>query len=233
MPISAVVRRAAVLAVCLGVLVTPPRGVAEPDPVAPAGAVAPADGSLPSGQPARVITPDGWTLALGAKDERQVTVPPLTTALSSREYLSSGIFVGSLKGPGPPAGVIEVGYEIGCGIDMSTANGVTVANSGGSAPSLTTQIPVGPGSTGGSLLPSISTPYNGVVSVGLKPGFVIVVPVVRKEFKGPNPWVMISDFHIKIDGCIGQSFVRSYATLTRVTDESDVVLSYVGTTKAI
>jgi hypothetical protein len=28
-------------------------------------------------------------------------------------------------------------------------------------------------------------------------------------------------------------FIRSYATLTRVTDESDVVLSYVGTTKAV
>jgi hypothetical protein len=60
-----------------------------------------------------------------------------------------------------------------------------------------------------------------------------VVPVIRKEFKGSNPWVMIHDFHIKIDGCVGQSFVRSYATLTRITDESDVVLSYVGSTKAV
>jgi hypothetical protein len=32
---------------------------------------------------------------------------------------------------------------------------------------------------------------------------------------------------------VGQSFIRSYATLTRVTDESDVVLSYVGVTKAV
>jgi hypothetical protein len=32
---------------------------------------------------------------------------------------------------------------------------------------------------------------------------------------------------------VGQSFIRSYATLTRVTDLSDVVLSYVGTTKAV
>ena len=63
---------------------------------------------------------------------------------------------------------------------------------------------------------------------------VIVVPVVEKEFKGPDPWVMISNFHAKIDGCVGQStFIRWYATLTRMTDESDEVPSYVGVTKAV
>ncbi|QLL10093.1 MspA family porin [Mycobacterium vicinigordonae] len=209
----------------------PPVG-AEPDVQPPPGAMPPSD-VLPPGQPAHVNTPDGWVLALGAKDERQVPVAPLTTAVSSREYLSSGIFVASLKGPGPPEGVIEVGYEIGCGIDMSTANGVTIANGAGVAPSIGGVLPVGPGTEGAQLLPLVTTPYNGVVSVGLKPGFVVVVPVVRKEFKGANPWVMVSDFHMKIDGCVGQSFVRSYATLTRVTDESDVVISYVGTTKAV
>jgi hypothetical protein len=83
------------------------------------------------------------------------------------------------------------------------------------------------------LLPFVSAPINGVMSVGLKPGLVIVVPVIKKQFKGANPWVMISNFHVKIDGCVGQSFIRSYAVLTRVTDLSDVVLSYVGVTKAV
>ncbi|MFV0495697.1 MspA family porin [Mycobacterium sp.] len=232
-PFRTVARRAVVVAACLAG-VTPAALVhADPaaQPVVPVAAVA--DGAVPAGEPSRVTTPDGWTLALGAKDERQVPVAPLTTAVSSREYLSSGIFGGSLKGPDSPEGVIEVGYEIGCGIDMSTANGVTMSNSGGFAPSLGAQLPIGPGIEGAQLLPLVTTPYNGVVSVGLKPGFVVVVPVVRKEFRGANPWVMISDFHIKIDGCVGQSFIRSYATLTRVTDESDVVLSYVGTTKAV
>lgn len=76
-------------------------------------------------------------------------------------------------------------------------------------------------------------PIAGVLNVGLKPGLVIVVPVVKKQFRGPNPWVMVSNFHVKIDGCVGQSFIRSYAVLNRVTDESDVVLSYVGVTKAV
>jgi hypothetical protein len=193
--------------------------------------VPPADGAVPSGEVATVNTPDGWRLALGAKDERLTPVQPLTTAISSREYLASGIFVGSLTGPGTPRGELEVGYEIGCGIDMSTSNGVTMAGSQGITPSLGTTALL-PGTATG-LIPLISAPSNGVLSVGLKPGLIIVVPVVKKEFKGPDPWVMISNFHVKIDGCVGQSFIRSYATLTRVTDQSDVVLSYVGVTKAV
>lgn len=229
MPIFAVVRRAAVLAVCLVGAVTAPSASAQPG----AEPVSAASGDvLPPGTPARVTTPDGWTLALGAKDERQIPVAPLTTAISSREYLSSGIFAASLVGPDAPRGMLEVGYEIGCGIDMSTSNGFSMANGTGVAPSIGAELPIGPGQPP-VVIPLVTGTYNNVVSVGLKPGFVVVVPVVRKEFKGANPWIMISDFHIKIDGCVGQSFIRSYSTLTRITDESDVVLSYVGSTKAV
>jgi hypothetical protein len=232
MPISAVVRRAAVLAVSLVVSMSGPSAGAQPDAEPPPGASPPADGAVPPGPPVRVTTPDGWILALGAKDERHVPVAPLTTAISSREYLSSGIFVASLAGPELPRGMLEVGYEIGCGIDMSTSNGINMANGGGIAPSIGAELPLGPGQPP-ILIPLVTGQYNSVVSVGLKPGFVVVVPVVRKEFKGPNPWIMIRDFHMKIDGCVGQSFVRSYSTLTRITDESDVVISYVGSTKAV
>jgi hypothetical protein len=233
MPLAVVVRRAAVLAVCLVMSVTiAPLSRADPGAdAAPAAAVPSDDGRVPSSDPATVKTPDGWTLGLGAKDEMLVPVAPLTTAISSREYLASGIFVGSLIGPEQPRGELEVGYEIGCGIDMSTSNGVTMAGSSGLAPSLGFSGPLGALPT--AILPIISTPANGVLSVGLKPGLIIVVPVDKKEFTSPNPWVMISNFHVKIDGCVGQSFIRSYATLTRETDQSDVVLSYVGVTKAV
>jgi hypothetical protein len=204
---------------------------ADPDSDPPPGAVPPAEGFVPSGEPARVNTPDGWTLALGAKDERQLPVAPLTTAISSREYVSSGIFVGSLVGPETPHGSLEVGYEIGCGIDMSTSQGVTIGGAAGINPGLGYTGPLVGVPTG--VLPVISTPIQGLLDVGLKPGLIIVVPVVRKQFKGPDPWIMVHDFHVKIDGCVGQSFIRSYATLTRATDQSDVVLSYIGTTKAV
>ncbi|KKC05923.1 MspA protein [Mycobacterium nebraskense] len=186
---------------------------------------------MPSNPPVILNTPDGWTLGLGAKDEMQVPVAPLTTSIASREYVSSGIFVGSLKGSEEPRGVLEVGYQIGCGIDMTTSNGVIVESGGGVIPGVSPTF-----DTTGTLpplLPFVSTPVNGAMSIGMKPGLVITVPVIKKQFKGANPWVMISNFHIKIDGCVGQSFIRSYAVLTRMTDLSDVVLSYVGVTKSV
>ncbi len=57
--------------------------------------------------------------------------------------------------------------------------------------------------------------------------------MAKKEFKGTAPWVMISNFRVKIDGCVGQSFIRSYAVLTRSTDESEAVLAWYGTTKVV
>jgi hypothetical protein len=206
---------------------TAPSTRADPDAEPDAAAAAPpADGRVPSADPVTFNTPDGWALALEAKDEAQVPVAPLTTAVSSREYLASGTFVASLKGPEPPRGNLEVGYEIGCGIDMSTSNGVTMAGSEGINPGIGFPL-------AGGFIPLVTVPMNGVLTVGLKPGLVMVVPVDKKEFKGPNPRVTITGFHVKIDGCVGQSFIRSYATLTQATDESDVVLSYVGVTKAV
>ena len=122
-----------------------------------------------------------------------------------------------------------MGYQIGCGIDMSTSNGVTLAGTGGLTPSLgVIALPGEP-----TLLPSVAAPANGAVTVGLKPGIINIVPVDKKEFKGAEPWVMISNFHVKIDGCVGQSFIRSYVTLTRQTEESDAVLSWLGNTKIL
>ncbi len=226
-----VIRRALVAALCLAVsLPTAPSTGADPDAEpAPPEAAPVAEGALPSNPPVILKTPDGWTLGLGARDEQQVPVAPLTTAVSSREYLASGTFVGSLIGPGAPQGVLEVGYEIGCGIDMSTSDGVTIGGTAGVTPGVTGPVTGVPG----DLLPLVIFPVAGVLNVGLKPGLVIVVPVVKKQFRGPNPWVLVSNFHVKIDGCVGQSFIRSYAVLNRVTDDSDVVLSYVGVTKAV
>lgn len=227
-----VVRRALV-AVCLVVsVVSAPATAADPE-VEPAGAAVapPAGGAVPSNPPVILNTPDGWTLGLGAKDEAQLPVAPLTTSIASREYVASGVFVGSLRGSEEPHGILEVGYQIGCGIDMSTSNGVIMEGGAGVIPGVTPTFDTT--GTLPALLPFVSAPVNGALSVGMKPGLVITVPVIKKNFKGANPWVMISNFHIKIDGCVGQSFIRSYAVLTRMTDLSDVVLSYVGVTKSV
>ncbi|KUI26283.1 MspA protein [Mycobacterium sp. IS-1742] len=228
-----------VLAIC-GLLAAahPAQAWAQPaaEPVASDAAPPPPEGAVASTPPAHTETPDGWTLTLSAKDETQAIIPPLTTALSSREYVVGGTFSGELGGPEagePPTGVLEVGYEIGCGIDMSTSNGVSLTGTAGLNPSLgvigtdvISPVPDG-------ILPGIGGNIGGGVTVGLKPGIINVVPVTEKEFTGAAPWVMVSNFRIKIDGCVGQSFIRSYAILTRETEMSEAVLAWYGTTKVV
>lgn len=214
----------------------------DPQPVAADGvppdvAVAPIDnGEVASTPPAVKKAPDGWTLTVSAKDETQQAMAPLTTAISSREYNVGGTFMGSLSGPSDgeePHGTLEVGYQIGCGIDMSTSNGVSLTGTVGLNSSLGilgTDI-ASPGVDG--VLPGVGGNLGGGITVGLKPGIINIVPVNKKEFTGAQPWVMVSGFHIKIDGCVGQSFIRSYAILTRSTAMSDAVLAYYGVTKVV
>ncbi|OBF17592.1 MspA protein [Mycobacterium sp. ACS4331] len=211
-------------------------GAADPGTVIePAAAVD--DGAVVSNPPATSTAPDGWTLTVGAKDEFIRPVAPLTTALSSRDYEVRGVFNGSAVGPDgggeTPEGVLEVGYQIGCGIDMSTSNGVSLTGSVGVTPSIGL---LGIDSNGigiDGVAPVLSTPVSGGIAIGLKPGIVNIVPVTKKEYRGSEPWVSINGFHIKIDGCVGESFIRSYAVLTRSTDVSDAIQAYYGTTKKV
>lgn len=222
-------------------------GPASADPVDPAGpdiqpvaadieAAPPVDdGKVASNPPITDTSPDGWIMTVGGKDEVQRPIAPLTTAISTREYQVSGNFIGSLKGPGggPAKGVLEVGYQIGCGIDMTSGNGVIVSgNAGGAA-----GIGIGFGNVGGIErdieIPSIGANIGGGVAVSLKPGLVNIVPVTKKAFGGTAPWVSIHNFRIKIDGCVGQSFIRSYATLAKSSDDGDGILSWYGVTKTV
>lgn len=239
------VRPMAVLAACVltSALVAP---IASADPEteavsaevpAPEAAPAPVDdGRVESSPPATTHAPDGWTQTLSARDETQRVISPLTTAISSREYQVGGVYNGSLSGPeedGTPEGTLEVGYQIGCGIDMSTSNGVTLTGSVGMTPSLglggvdvVSPLPEG-------LIPVVSTPVTGGMAIAMKPGLVNVVPVSKKQFTGFDPWILVDGFRIKIDGCVGESFIRSYAFLTRSTDLSDAVTAWYGVTKKV
>jgi MspA len=186
-----------------------------------------------SSPPATTKSPDGWTLTVSAKDETQRVIQPLTTAVSTREYEVGGLFNAKMEGPeeaDPPQGTFEVGYQIGCGIDMSTSNGVVMSGSLGFTPGL------GIGGLGTGLptgVPTLLTPISGSLAVALKPGIINIVPVAKKDFRGAEPWVQITGFRVKIDGCVGESFIRSYAFLTRSTDVSDAILGYYGVTKKV
>ena len=219
--------------------------IASADPeVEPVAADAPApeaapvdDGRVESSPPKTTTSPDGWTLTVSARDETQRVTAPLTTAISTREYEVGGIYSGSLVGPEEEdegsEGTLEVGYQIGCGIDMSTSNGVSLTGTMGLNPSIGvigTDI-ISPLPDG--VVPALGANIGGGVTVGLKPGLINTIPVSKKEFKGDKPWIMVDGFHIKIDGCVGESFIRSYAFLTRSTEMSDAVAAWYGVTKKV
>ncbi len=153
-------------------------------------------------------------------------VAPLTTALSSREYLVDGTFAGTIKGSGATklaGGTLEAGYQIGCGI---VGGPVELTGGLGLTPGLGTITTAPTPNFGGTLV-------SGQIKIGLKPGTVNIVPVDKKSFKGTDTRITITGFRVKVDGCVGQSFIRSYATLTSSTDNTDDVITYMGVTKAV
>ena len=193
------------------------------DPAADAGPP-PDNGIVGSSEPGVVTTPDGWVLTVAATNETELPVAPLTTALSSREYLVGGTFTGTVTGSGKTklaGGTLEAGYQIGCGIELGQLRligqaGVTV----GIASSF-----MGLG--------SVQFPLSGTIEIHPKPGSVSTVTVDKKSFKAAPARVTLKDTHIKVDGCVGQSFLRSYATLTSSTTDTDDVVAYYGITKSV
>ena len=221
--------RFAILAViCLSIpIATAPLTAADPNADPPLIPVAdsappPPEGAVLSGDPDIVTTPDGWTLTVSARNETQVNVPPLTTALSSREYLVGGTFTGSVTGKGsskPTGGTLEAGYQIGCGIILDRVEPQATL---GFTPSFAAA-----GFSG------FSDADSAGAEVELFPGKVVTVPVTTAKFKDTDARVSITSFRINIDGCVGQSSLRSYATLTSTTADTDDVVSYTGVTMAV
>jgi hypothetical protein len=223
-------RFATLAAVCTLISVgSAPLVSAEPPPPPPGDPAAvpgppPDTGVVASEVPGIANSPDGWTLEVAARDETQLAIPPLTTALSSREYLAGGTFTGVVKGSGKTkltGGVLEAGYQIGCGITLNTVK-------------LNGSIGLGISTTVLGAIPTgVTFPIQGQIEVHPQPGEVINVSVDKKTFKSAPARVTLRDVHIKIDGCVGQSFLRSYAVLTSSTTDTDDVVAYYGVTKVV
>jgi len=223
-------RFAMLAAVCVALpVVVAPLALADPPPppdpaVEPVNATnpLPPEGGVPSGPPGVLDTPDGWHLEVIGANETQLPVAPLTTAISSREYLIAGTFTGKITGGGKTkltGGSMEAGEQIGCGIISDE----TEINPGASlTPGLSA---IG--------LPSVSAGISLQGKVYLKPGTVTTVAIDKKAFKGTSTRITITGVRVKTDQCAGQSFIRSYATLTSSTDNTDDVITYLGVTKSV
>lgn len=203
-----------------------------PDPAVASGAPGvpgddgppPDTGVAASADPATVTTPDGWVLTVKAENETELPIAPLTTATSSREYLVGGTFTGNVTGGGKTklnGGTLEAGYEIGCGIELGQVKLIGQVGVSLTA-SLANVVPTG-----------VAFPISGTIEIHPKPGKTTQVPVDKKAFKAAPARVTLKDVHIKIDGCVGQSFLRSYATLTSSTTDTDDVVAYYGVTKSV
>jgi hypothetical protein len=216
--------RFAALAACsLLPLGTAPLALADPpaeDPGPP-----PDNGVVASSDPTVVTSPDGWVLTVAATNETQLPIAPLTTAVSSREYLVGGTFTGNVTGKGKTSlsgGSLEAGYQIGCGIELGQVRLIGQVGATVNLGTATGLVPTG-----------VNFPLSATLEIHPKPGTVSTVTVDKKSFKAAPVRVTLKDTHIKVDGCVGQSFLRSYATLTSSTTDTDDVAAYYGVTKAV
>src|SRR5882757_8291104 len=188
-------RFATLAAVCIAIPVgMAPVALADPPPpdpaVQPVGDPGPPvdTGAVPSAAPGILDTPDGWNLSVVGSNETQLPVAPLTTAISSREYLVAGTFTGTVSGSGKTkltGGTLEAGEQIGCGI-------------------ISDEEEINPGA---SFTPGIAIPFTGNATAGfgvslqgkiyLKPGTVTTVAIDKKSFKGKTSRVSITGVRIK------------------------------------
>ena len=210
----------------LASLVTAPLSIADPppDPAPVVDAGPPPDnGVVASEVPGVAKTMDGRTLTVLGKDETQLPVAPLTTALSSRDWLVGGTFTGTATGS-TKGGSLEAGYQIGCGIAMDKIK------LNGSIGIGTSNLVNGAG-TGFNTGAGLTFPIQGQIEVEPRPGEVINVPVAKKAYKGTSSRVTLKDIHIKIDNCVGASSLRSYAVFTSSGTDTDDIVAYYGVTK--
>jgi hypothetical protein len=179
---------------------------------------------IASGSPGTLTTPDGWVLSVAATKESLEPVSSLTNAPWSREYIVDGTFIGTVSGAGSTAldgGTLEAGYQIGCGITQDGLESVSTL-----------------GVTPGVSFPGLFPVFLGLsasqqLRISLRAGVVNIVPVGRTDFAGSTSRVSVTGYRVSIDGCAGQSFIRSYATLTSSTDDTADVVTYLGVTRAV
>lgn len=184
----------------------------------------PDTGVVASEVPGIAHTPDGRTLTVAAKDETQLPIAPLTTSLSSREWLAGATFTGSGMAS-VNGGTLEVGYQIGCGIEMDKVklNGSIGLGTGA--------FQLGAGAGGITYPSTFTVPIQGQIEVEPRPGTITNVQVDKKSFKGNSTRVTVKDIHIKVDNCVGASSLRSYAVLTSSGTDADDIVAYYGVTK--
>lgn len=161
-----------------------------------------------------VVTENGWSLSVSKVGETLDRYPNLASTPFTREGFVSLRAMADIAGNGNAEirwGVLDVGYQIGCQVDVS--NGLTVGLAATIGPYAGLSV-VGP-DIGGAASVSPS------VSANLKPGAINTVAFASKALVDRHASVANDQVEIKVDGCLGPVSLRSFATITISTDTAD------------
>ncbi|MFI6212631.1 MspA family porin [Nocardia brasiliensis] len=169
-------------------------------------------------------TDDSWRLSVTKTMESLDRYPNLAATMFTREGFVSVKAVAEITGRGTApvsAGVITVGYQIGCQVDVS--NGLTMGLGFSIGPNASVSISSFPGVTVGG---SASVSPN--VSTTVKPGGITIVPFGTKPLAGQRASITAEQVEIKVDACMGPVSLRSYATAAMSTANADNAVTVYG-----
>ncbi|MFF7939813.1 MspA family porin [Nocardia gamkensis] len=164
-----------------------------------------------------VSTEDDWELRVSKFAEDVQRISNLAETPFTREgfvTLSAAADIGGEGREAVNSGTLELGYQIGCQIDVS--NGLTLGLSAAIGPNVAVTVAPTPGlAVGGSALalPNISTT--------MKPGTINSITLGTKPLAGPHGSISVDQIQIKIDACAGAVSLRSFAIVSISTATAD------------
>ncbi|MGP5660230.1 MspA family porin [Corynebacterium falsenii] len=194
-------------------------------------------------------TADGWVLHAKKSDELINLAPPLDGAATTGEAFGSLNGKVWIDGAGDPAltgAQFEMGYQIGCGVDVSSGADVEVASTVGVAshanvgveggPSVQVEVPnttgaqvgadaTGKAEAGAESKAEVSPTVAGHLNPGKVTNVALATMPISNQYKRASGG--FTGAHLQINGCAGPVSIRSYVQIATVSPTSmDVVAVY-------
>lgn len=168
------------------------------------------------------VTDDGWRLSLDATELVANPMHNLAQSPFSREGEFTAKVSGTISGTGTESvqsAVIEQYLIVGCQVDVSS--GATVGLTASIGPNVGVSI----GATGPSANVGGSASIGPSIQTTIKPGTITEIPLGKKEFQRDRASITAKKVHIKIDGCLGPTSIRSGARMSVSTATADDTLN--------
>ncbi|AHW62546.1 Putative secreted protein [Corynebacterium glyciniphilum AJ 3170] len=204
---------------------------------------------LPDRQVSRT-TADGWVLHAAKTDESVNIAPPLDASATTGEAfgtLTGNVWIDGNGAPELTGAMFDAGYQIGCGVDISSGVDVELAGTAGIAPHADAGIEGGPSvqvdlpsvtgvSAGADATARAEAGVDGkieaspTVQAHLNPGGVsdisLVSMPVDPDYKRASAG--FTGAHLQINGCAGPVSIRSYVTVSTTSPTSVDAVSVYG-----